>query len=235
MNARLATLGDRYPFQFEAGAAFLSAPNNWTWLYLALLGLTRPSPWSHVANLHPPTLGEKVFERISEQCLGAFFGPHTQTLNFGWPSESGRPVEFDLAIAWLAERVGLPVGNFHRQPRRKDGGVDIVVWRTMPDRRPGVPLLLVQATVQADFVSKARDIDRRLWAGWLSMDVEPIVCLTVPAAVSERLQWEEISRSALLLDRMRLVSLSDPDESLSTICRTTWEGCLADVRSVIDF
>ena len=117
-------------------------------------------------------------------------------------------MEFSLAIGWLVEHIGIPVGSAYRQPRRKDGGVDIVAWRPFEDGRPGVPILLVQATVQSDVISKARDVDLRMWSGWLGTDIDPLVVLAIPGSVSKGEAWNEISRHCLLLDRTRLVDLA---------------------------
>lgn len=234
MQTRRRLLGSKYPFAFDSGAIYAQNLSPIHPLYLALLAMSRPGPWQELAQIAWPEGQERTFEDVVQECFASFFGESTQVLNFGWPSTTDRPLEFDRAVRWLADKVGLPVGSFYRQPRRKDGGVDIVVWRVMPDRRPGVPLLLVQATVQADFVMKSRDIDRRLWAGWLSMEVDPIVCLAIPGAVTDRLQWEEVARNALLFDRLRLVDLATDSFAGSSVCMEVWQNALASVESVID-
>lgn len=214
MDERAKLLGSRYPLKVSRAYAVTQheAP-----VYQALLGLTRTN-WFYGQRDLDGIDTTKNFEQLAERCLANFFGPSTQSVNFGWPTDVGRPMEFSRAIAWLAERIGIPVGAAYRQPRRKDGGVDIVVWRSFGDNRPGVPLMLVQATVQVDVVSKSRDVNRRLWAGWLATDVDPMVALAIPGTVTNAEHWNEISQNSLLLDRIRLTSLAGDDVSTAALC-----------------
>jgi hypothetical protein len=223
---RASMLGDRYPF--KVSRSFIVRECN-SPVYEALLGLTR-------SNWYYPRIGllgidsEKEFELIAEGCLNNFFGTGTKSLNFGWPSDVGRPLEFAPAVSWLATQIGVPVGTAYRPPRRKDGGVDIFVWRDFGDGRPGIPLMLVQATVQLDVLSKTRDVDKRLWSGWLSMDTDPLVALAIPGTLNNTELWNEISCNSLLLDRLRLSTLSGgPDAELLSRCR----GIAAATRAVV--
>ncbi len=204
LDSRAQLLGDKYPFRVTRSFIVKSGGTS---LYEALLSLTRPNFFYTDADASGADT-TKSFETLVEFSLSGFYGENTRTVNFGWPSQIGRPKEFSPAVAWLAEQIGIPVGNAYRQPRRKDGGVDVVVWRTFSDGRPGVPLMLVQATVQADIAAKARDVDRRLWSGWLATDVEPLVALAVPGSLNNTEVWNEVSRNSLLLDRIRLTSMA---------------------------
>jgi hypothetical protein len=58
--------------------------------------------------------------------------------------------------------------------------------------------------LQRDFLAKSRDIDLRLWAGWLEMDRDPFVILAVPKTIAPGEIWNEISANAIILDRIRL-------------------------------
>jgi hypothetical protein len=204
LDSRYQILGSKYPFRISR--SFIVKDGNSS-LYEALLSITRTNVF-FTRDGFGGTDTTKSFERLVEFCLSSFYGENTRTVNFGWPSEVGRPKEFSPAIGWLAALIGIPVGSAYRQPRRKDGGVDVVVWRTFADGRPGVPLMLVQATVQADISAKARDVDRRMWSGWLATDVEPLVALAVPGSLNNTEVWNEISRNSLLLDRIRLTSMA---------------------------
>ena len=100
--------------------------------------------------------------------------------------------------------MGINVGRAYRPPRRKDGGVDVVAWRSFKDRRRGFPIYLVQCTLQKDFVAKSRDIDLRLWAGWLELDRDPITILAIPKAVAPGESWNEVTANAIIFDRLRM-------------------------------
>ena len=65
--------------------------------------------------------------------------------------------------------------------------------------------MLVQCTIMDDFINKIGDIDLKLWSNWLSSDIEPLVALAVPGAVTKDEVWSEITTRGILLDRLRLV------------------------------
>jgi hypothetical protein len=150
----------------------------------------------------------QLFEDLTEKALSNFFGSKTHTANFGFPSRSGRPAEFSAAVEWLSKKTNIRLGNAFRPPRKKDGGVDLFVWKSFSDNQPGIPVMLVQCTIKEDFINKIGDIDLRLWANWLSSDIEPLVALAVPGVVTKDEVWSEITTRGILLDRMRLTELA---------------------------
>jgi hypothetical protein len=155
---------------------------------------------------------EILFERITEFALSQIWGDGGCALRFGWPSDVGRPQEFPLAIAWLAEKLGLEPGSGYRPPSRKDGGVDVVAWRPFPDQRTGFPLILAQCTLQAELVSKASDVDVRVWASWLKMDVDPVTALVFPQTLPTGVLWDQLSLRSMVIDRIRLTGLLGVDQ-----------------------
>lgn len=231
MRGRSATLGEKYPFDVgKQYVAYKGVVNS----YLMLLVMSC-APWLET-NTHERKMGDvaKPFEHVVEEAVSTFFGDRTQTVNFGWPSETGRPQEFPRAIGWLAEKIGIRTGVGYRQPRRRDGGVDIVTWRSFGDGKPGVPILLVQVTVQTDFIAKSRDIDRRMWASWLAMDMEPLVALAVPHIIPDIEEWNEVAVNSLLLDRLRLAamlpSVSSSLQNYGSLVEATREA----IETVVD-
>ncbi|HWU31710.1 MAG TPA: hypothetical protein VN108_02485, partial [Marmoricola sp.] len=150
----------------------------------------------------------ELLEDLAECALANFWGEGGRALRFGHPSKHGRPKEFDQAIPWLASIMGLEVGSGYRPPRRKDGGVDVVAWRQFADRRPGFPMALAQCTIQAETFSKTTDIDLRLWASWLAMDVDPLSLLVIPGTVKAAgPEWRQLSSVVTVIDRIRMVEL----------------------------
>lgn len=151
--------------------------------------------------------GDK-FEETVGKALTFILGESTSTINFGWPSRSGRPKEFPDAIVWLAEKLGVRVGHGYRSPRRKDGGVDVISWRPFSDGKTAFPVMLTQCTIQRDLYSKSSDIDIRLWSTWLGLLRDPITCLAFPFFLpGNSEEWEELSLRHLILDRGRLLEL----------------------------
>lgn len=205
MARRAQLLGGDYPFVVHAVGAAARA-NAAESAYTALLIMSIiDAPFRR----RPATLakGAEFFERLA--CLAAkgIFGPETQAIRFAWPSDEGRPREFPEAVTWLARRMGVPLGTAFRPPRRQDGGVDVIAWRSFTDGMPGFPILLTQCTIERDFVHKAADVDTRLWSGWLRLDVDPLTALTIPFVVNPGEDWNEMASRTLVLDRLRLIRL----------------------------
>jgi len=208
LKKRAEILGTKYPFKVDDSYIVTSQTIEDS-VYIQLLFLTPKSGISTQGKIYNLDVASKLFEDIAEQSLQTFFGANTQTLNFGFPSKSDRPAEFAAAVKWLSEKTNIRLGNAYRPPRKKDGGVDLFVWKSFPDKRPGIPIMLVQCTIKDDFINKIGDIDLKLWANWLSSDIEPLVALAVPGVVTKDEIWREITTRGILLDRLRLVQSSD--------------------------
>ena len=206
LTRRATTLGNAYPFLVD-DHSIRRKQDSTSSAYISFLLLTRsPSltPWK---TGQVPTGHVEFFEDVTCEALKKLLGPGSKAINFGWPSREGRPQEFHKAVPWLAEKMGVTVGAGYRNPRRKDGGVDVIGWRPFADKKSGFPTYLVQCTVQQDVVRKARDIDLRLWGGWLSLDRDPTSVLAVPRTISALVDWNEISANSIILDRIRLSEL----------------------------
>ena len=207
IQKRKSLLGAKYPFLAEVNYVCQKGAEEFD-VYSTLLIVSAPSELRHVPAWNIATAA-KIMEHTVEKCFSGFFGSGTNTVNFGFPSEIDRPSDFSEAVAWLSRRTGIPVGAGYRAARFKDGGVDIFVWKQFPDGKPGVPLLLLQCTIQEKFADKISDVDRRLWSSWLSSDIDPVVGLCVPNIVTSLEAWNEITTRGLLFDRTRLVLMCE--------------------------
>jgi hypothetical protein len=201
-----------YPFEInEYAVVFHTERLNCGYTYL--LAISRPSYLATWQNPSPTQEDSDLFEDFVASVLMVYLGSNSHALAFGWPSKLGRPQEFHKAVEWLASKMGIEPGSAFRPPRRKDGGVDVVAWKGFGDKRSGFPIYLVQCTLQRDFLSKSRDIDLRLWAGWLEMDRDPLAMLAVPKTISSGELWNEISANAIVFDRIRLTEYSNFNNS----------------------
>lgn len=228
LKRRKTNLGHLYPFEVQDEYLLLESSMRESFYYLFLC-LSSESPIAR-----SPQFGEgeaaEIFEHLTEQCFSEFFGSGSGTLNFGFNSEPDRPSDFDGAVRWAANKMGVQVGAGYRQPRRKDGGVDLFVWKSFSDGNPGLILMLLQCTVMADYVNKISDIDKRLWASWLSSDIDPVLGLAVPMLVHDSASWNEINIRGLLFDRARLSKLATKPANLrpaESAYFTSFEGRIA--------
>lgn len=157
---------------------------------------------------------EKSFDYLIVDSLIKMLGNGSRGLRFGSPASDHRPKSFIPAINWLAKELNLKTGTgLSFKPRRKDGGVDVVVWRPFNDHRSAFVTILAQCTVQIDWKEKAKDIVEDLWRGWVDFGKNPITCLAIPFVVSPGYSnWDEVRRTTvLILDRMRVVELLNGD------------------------
>jgi hypothetical protein len=202
---RKNTMASSYPFDCSESYIVVSK----TGVLSAYEKFLYLSPWSasRILDSWSLELGSKAFEYLAQECMADFFGEGTQSVNFGHPSDVGRPSEFNEAVKWLANKANIKIGAAYRPPRRKDGGVDLFVWKAFSDGKAGSPILMVQCTIAKEYINKIGDIDIALWSSWLSTDVNPLAALAVPFTISNRHDWEEISTRGILLDRGRLIEM----------------------------
>lgn len=204
MRRRQSILGSRYPIMFDVSSAkrtenSMVLPYSY-FLFLAGTGIGKFDD----AN-SPLRSRDQIFEELVLDALQSWLGEESIGLRFGWPSDLGRPPEFPDAIRWLASKMNIELGNSYRPPIRKDGGVDVIVWRPFGDQRSGFPIVLAQCTLQKDLISKSRDIDVLNWSGWLALDRPPITVLATPRHVDETSErWKQLTRQTMMLDRTRL-------------------------------
>jgi hypothetical protein len=216
LKKRGEILGEKYPFLID-DSYIATKKNIEDSTYLQMLFLTPKSGLSTQSKVYNLDIASKLFEEIAEKCLSNFFGANTQTVNFGFPSKSDRPADFAAAVKWLSEKTNIRLGNAYRPPRKKDGGVDLFVWKSFSDKRPGIPIMLVQCTIKEDFINKIGDIDLKLWSSWLSSDIEPLVALAIPGVATKEEIWSEITTRGILLDRLRLIESIDDNSNLTKI------------------
>lgn len=225
MARRAALLGDAYPFRTGTGIA--AVPDVVGYVWTSMLVMSAQSPVRLTIDL---PRAAAMFEQITVGALVHLYGTGTRALRFGWPSEIGRPREFPDAVRWLAADMGVAIGSAYRPPYAKDGGVDVIAWRPFPDGRSGFPVTLVQCTLERDFAHKAGDVDIRVWAGWLRLDVDPTTALAVPEVVPAGEAWNALAARTVVLDRIRLASLIG-DQTLTSDALAgvrTWTAATVD-------
>ena len=225
LEKRQQVLKDLYPFTID-DTFIVTRKTVSNSFYLQMLFLTPKAGLFTTGSTWNLEIASQLFEDLTEKALSNFFGSNTHTANFGFPSRSGRPAEFSAAVEWLSKKTNIRLGNAYRPPRKKDGGVDLFVWKSFADNQPGIPVMLVQCTIKEDFINKIGDIDLRLWANWLSSDIEPLVALAVPGVVTKEEVWDEITTRGILLDRIRLTELAEEIQDFDDIQNKEYLGKL---------
>ncbi|WP_129336316.1 hypothetical protein [Cellulomonas endophytica] len=211
LRRRADVLGAAYPFVVN-DFALRARPDARRSVYASLVLMSAGSVARATMSTTAAREMEVLFEQLAEQALARVWGDVGRAVRFGWPSEVGRPQSFPAAIKWLADLLGVPAGTGYRPPIRKDGGVDVVAWRPFADGRSGFPVVLAQCTLQAELISKASDVEPRVWASWLTMDVDPVTALVVPQTIADDRLWEQLALRGMVVERLRLAELCGQQE-----------------------
>lgn len=207
MERRKKAIALQYPFEIQGAAvrrmtSWRKAP------YACLLPLSPNGLFRWTMSEAEIQKTAKIFECIVVVALKQLLGGEAEAVRFAWPSEIGRPPEFPEAIVWLAQKMQLRMGNGYRPPRRRDGGVDVVAWRSFGDNRSAFPIVLAQCTVQRDATSKSSEIDVRQWSQWLMMLRDPTTVFAVPFVFGRASEeWNELAQRHVVLDRLRIAHL----------------------------
>lgn len=164
------------------------------------------APW---ATRHEAARAGGLFDYPVRDAFVYLQGEGARGVVFGWPPRDGRPSKFTDAVTWLAEQLGFPDGDPDRPVEEADGGADCVVWRPMPDQRTGVPVELIQASVEFDVVGKAeRAIPVAAWSRWIKFGAGVRVAFATPHSIPPSDDWMRLNDLVgTVLDRTRLLHL----------------------------
>jgi hypothetical protein len=175
--------------------------------FLIILSLTTLYPnWAKACR----AVGEQglLFEKVSARACSRIFAGWT-IYEAGW-SPTG-PKTVPQIVQDMVSQLGVQgnpnLGDWVPQSA-KDGGLDLMCFRSFPDQREFSPLYAVQCASGANWKSKTHQPNTNSWQIWLSSSFAPSKALIVPFAVDRdemRLRATEISGP--LFDRNRILSV----------------------------
>jgi hypothetical protein len=208
IDDRRREMGALYPFVKEGRGVRFDAHGPWH-LYALLLLLSFKGTPLRLDKDWPRS--DALFDDIARRAVLAKMGSGTKSLLFGWPPRDGRPSTFPEALEWVANQLGVEL----RMPKERlpshhrDAGVDVLAWSPFADGRTGFPIILVQDTVQFEYVKKPRDVAPARWRDWIELGTNPTVGFVIPFLVPRGHRWwEEIAAEVnLFLDRTRIMEL----------------------------
>jgi hypothetical protein len=74
-----------------------------------------------------------------------------------------------------------------------------------------------------------------MWSGWLSMDIDPSVAISVPYVLEHSEIWNEVTRNCLVLDRVRMASmLSQTSREIPASLATSIEALASEMKETYE-
>ncbi|TCQ03393.1 hypothetical protein C8J40_11122 [Sphingomonas sp. PP-CC-3A-396] len=209
IRSRARKLGEGYPIRVSGGTRVVGV-EDWREFpaYAFCLALSLPSvypTWARDFGQDYTAQGE-LFEALTAESVSRSFQDWTVHPT-GWtksnPSQLGKIVED------LAAQLGEATGELKRwtAASAKEAGLDLLCFRPFPDGRVGIPVYLLQCASGADWKTKLKTPDLRIWTKIITFAADPKKAFSMPYAIEEE---EFIQRTnvvdGLLLDRHRLLA-----------------------------
>jgi hypothetical protein len=200
-----------YPFSLQR-KVLLNRDPNLSSVYAFLLGLSLMGE-AAVAGLN----GAKLFEDVCSFASQAYFGSgKTPAENhiFGFPRRVGAK-DFVTAIEELCLhkiREGTPDKKFPTAHTMKDAGLDIVAWRSFPDRRSSKLIAFGQCATGKNWWGKRHELQPGDWCRtWMlkTPHLIPVKMFFVPHAITNE-EWAELGYQAgIIFDRFRITHFAE--------------------------
>ena len=149
----------------------------------------------------------ELFEKVVEAlCVNLF--PGWETHRIGWTPSN--PVTIDDIINELCPKLkcaGHSDRNLWTTDSTKDGGLDLVCFRSFLDTKQALPTYFIQCASGSNWRDKIYTPSASLWTRLLDSAVSPGTGIAAPFVIDElTLQIKALEGQTIVLDRLRLLS-----------------------------
>ena len=217
LESRSQDLGELYPFRISPGGIeLIESKKSNSWIYRFCLFASLADDLSEARKLRAS------FELIALEAVAAFVGSGARGMRTGYPWDiyshkfkNAKEVFAKLrtdcqdALDWTWSAIEeLP--DEPSSASAKDLGLDVVVWKGMPDSKGGNKYFLGQcATGKSDLEGKSHDLSIGRLRQWMRLpDTEATRTFIVPFYILSDVHVRELARSGgLVFDRSRIVKL----------------------------
>ncbi|AJY47065.1 hypothetical protein [Martelella endophytica] len=147
-----------------------------------------------------------LFEEVVELICPAIL-PGWNVFRAGWSPENAKSVP-DI-VAELCEKLfvngATNMDDWHA-PDAKDGGLDIVCYRSFADQREAMPVYFLQCASGKNWRNKVNTPNADLWQKLLDAAVRPSTGIAAPFVIGNReLKIAGLTGQITVLDRLRLL------------------------------
>lgn len=216
---RMNLLGPHYPFQKDGNRIIYVQSNTLVYEFCLAVSLARSLSEGDYSRL------PIAFERLVRDALICYLGPGADGYRTGWPADihETRPTRFKGVMNDLRQKteefIWAPQAGCPDDPDPqdvKDEGLDVVVWKAIPDNRGGKLFLLGQCACGDNYQTKQNDIDAdfsrlKKWLNPLCW-ASPLRVFSTPRHIPNNHYFRDLNRTAgLTLDRIRLTLLAEQE------------------------
>jgi hypothetical protein len=236
---RVELLGHSYPFRLDGNRIVYN--RSATLAYEFCLAATQALSLSQGELKRLPV----AFERLVRDVVICYLGRGSLGYRTGWPPDARerRPGRFRAVIRRLSKLTGEwnwdPEADLPRDPAPqhvKDGGLDFVVWRPMPDRRVGQLFILGQCACGDDWVMKFKELDIDKLGKWVRplSRAKPVRVFATPRHIPNDAYFGQVNDMAgLTLDRTRIALLAEMADNRDFIASQAKDSYEDLIRLVI--
>jgi hypothetical protein len=173
--------------------------------FFLLLSVLRLYPeWSerHRNYVEQGELFEKVVEVICPALL-----PGWKVFRAGWSPEN--PVTVKTIVPLLCEHLhtrGADDLDDWLEDAAKDGGLDIVCFRSFPDQREATPTFFLQCASGTNWRDKLHTPSANKWKKYLNAAVQPSTGIVAPFVIdTKKVRLAGLEGQIIVFDRIRLL------------------------------
>ena len=152
----------------------------------------------------------ELFELLTQASLQSQWNNWVVAVT-GWSrSETSKLPE---VVKRVCDCLGEDPGNLKKWAPEKanEAGLDLVMWRSFPDNRPG-PRFFLQAGSGVNWPEKIGTPSLPAWRKFVDFTIDPSPALAIPFALdSSEFAKRTVRVQGLLLDRYRLLSCEEPE------------------------
>lgn len=184
LERRSNSYGEAYPFTVSNEQIEANTSNEYLnpYLFFIILSIARHiDHWHETVKEFGYTEQGTLFEHITEKALNAMF-PGWNTWISGWGTDEN--TNWSEMLDELCEQIGAQkTDEFYElwdQPGAKDRGLDILLYKTFEDGRPGLPCYLLQCGSGKHWPKKVLDPEINIWESAIQFFSEPNVGFCCP-------------------------------------------------------
>lgn len=240
LRRRSRIFGRGYPLDVQRSR--ITARDDWRAYspYAFCLTLSLPNlypEWARSFGSDSNDQGE-IFEALTAAAFESIFSGW-DVFRTGWSSSATSNLK--SIVEKIVDRIGETSGNIPKwtKPTAKDAGLDLLCYFPFVDERGGIPIYMFQCASGANWESKLKTPDLRVWQKVIDFASEPKKAFAMPFALSD----EEFIRNCnivngLFLDRYRLLTPGVcsrdwmKDEKLKTEMAGWIEGRIATMQEI---